>query len=937
MAVQLVSKQDVCRFYREDFWGELGRRYCVRSRLAYFLFGRPRYKQFRTSRFEVLRLDTRRYQRRRRLTRSQIRFLNMEKARLYFLDLGYHALRHMLMGQSRTGRHPRGRWSDRFVTFRDQLTLRFDHLVFLSGLAQSLGQARRFVEKGFFKINNAYIVQNWRAVPMAGDEITVRRPIFRFMLRHLRRQRYHRRRNIFAHYRQRRYHYLWSRHRRRWRSLRPRRLIRRGVFRVLNVRRAYRRYLKTKSNRRYYLRGLGRWRKIRAPHSVALEAFMGPSLSRVLIRVLRGVRLLPKLSDQTAYKAYTNRFAMTRFILTSIRTRLTIIAKKVRSFRHQPFRLGKTLRKFFSRRLKFRGFLPTSLRSLDFQLGLLESNVSQLSNWCESLRTGFISPRLSHVRRLLWLHRQRRRSRLFLAAQIRLVSKAKPEKRLPLVKLTKRWKKRFGYLDNLARIRFLRSIGKLAPIAPPVKRKGVLPPKTLHARFYPGSWPNRPGYRPKGKNGSFSTDLGLRPAEPLLSALARLKPKFFRNASKKSKFSLVSKSNIDLARIAWLGQPASLITGRPLYISKQHNLLNSSFRSRLPLGLSHDVFGKDEVLHLSSKLEPHLTTKFKPKLSIQPHHQKATPKQYNGSQLPRFTNKQQPFALTASPKVSVKAQSFVNDPRYKQKAVKSSFSYQQPSAVVSSSKDSNSGFKARWRPTRPSAPLLANWFRVLPVPKSRLFIRARLDNSLLQSQFAITTNSVGRSTTILTLALTILQRLHHIEKSLISLSIPDQTLVKEVNSSASFTVATAINVQRDLIAALIQSRSSQFQFAFKDTPMILRRRSRPLARTIFKLQRRARHRRLNTLVLRRFPRFLVSYGLLRFFYLGNRQRRRRREWSHYYFACKFNVRSFITFYGGRRKLKPIDKDLDVYVVPPRRSFNRFYQERKPVLIRGTKV
>jgi len=162
-------------------------------------------------------------------------------------------------------------------------------------------------------------------------------------------------------------------------------------------------------------------------------------------------------------------------------------------------------------------------------------------------------------------------------------------------------------------------------------------------------------------------------------------------------------------------------------------------------------------------------------------------------------------------------------------------------------------------------------------------------------------------------------------------------LIKGDNSSVGFTEATATKVQRDLLTALVQSRSSQFEFAFKDTPMILRRRSRPLARTIFKLQRRARHRRLNTLILRRFPRFLVSYGLLRFFYLGNRQRHRRREWLQYYFSCKFNIRSFITFYGGRRKLKPIDKDLDVYVVSPRRSFNRFYQERKPVSMRGTKV
>jgi len=882
MTAQIVSKQDVCRFYKEDFWGELSRRYRVQSRLAYFLFGRPRYRQFRTSRFEVLRLDTRRYQRRRRLTRSQIRFLNMEKARLYFLDLGYHALRHMLMVHRKSGRHPGGRWSDRFVTFRDQLTLRFDHLVFLSGLAQSLGQARRFIEKGFFKINNAYLVQHWHSVPLPGDEITVRRPVFKFMLRHLRRQRYHRRRNIFVHYGQRRFHYLWSRYRRRWRSLRPRRLIRRGVFRVLNVRRAYRRFLRTKSARRHYLSGAARWRKVRAPHSVALEAFMGPSLSRILTRVLRGTRLLPRPADRLAYQGYTNRFALTRFILNSIRHRLITITRNAKFFRHGSFRLGTVLSKFFRRRLKFGASLPSYLKSIDSQLGLLESSVEQLTSWCDSFRTGFTSSRLGQVRRLLWVHRQRRRSRLFLASQVRFVSKAKPENPLPVTKLTRRWKRRLGYLDNLARFRFLRSINKLAPITPSVRRKGMLPPRTLHARFYPGSWPNRPGYRPRNntKGATFSVDVGLAPSEPVLSALTRLKVNFFRSTTKKVGISLVSKSNLDLARIAWLGQPASLITGRPLYISKQRNFLNSSFRSRLPRGFGYDVFGKDEVPHLSDKKsKPSTPAKFAPGHST--------------SFIPKGGSKSSPSVAKAS---------------------------------------------SKWKAKRPLSPRLANWFRVLPVPKSRLFIRSRLDNALLQSQFSIINHSANRSDAVLGLALTVLHRLQRFEKSLVSeFSDKNVPSSNEAYPPVSPTELPDFHLDGDLINAIVQSRSNQFRSSFKDIPLIVRRRPRPLNRTVFKLQRRARRRRLNTLALRRFPRFLVSYGLLRFFYLGNRQRRRRREWSSYYFPCKFNLRSFITFYGGRRKLKPIDRDLDVYVSAPRRPFNRFYEEKKPVLTRGNKT
>src|SRR5689334_21257753 len=105
-----VSHQDLCRYYKVDFWASLFRTLRVKDKLAHKLFRRRlrRPKRFyrlnkaRACRFEVLKLDDYRFVPRNKIPAYFHRIHNMERFRLYFgfTELG---LRNFFMPKRRSG------------------------------------------------------------------------------------------------------------------------------------------------------------------------------------------------------------------------------------------------------------------------------------------------------------------------------------------------------------------------------------------------------------------------------------------------------------------------------------------------------------------------------------------------------------------------------------------------------------------------------------------------------------------------------------------------------------------------------------------------------------------------------------------------------------------------------------------------------------------
>jgi len=152
-----VSKQDLCRYYKVDFWGTTFRSFRARDRLAYALFGRrtrrpKRYyfaNQARAGRFEVLKLDDNRFIPHKKIPPHFYAIHNKERFRLYFgfTELG---LRSFFLQKRHSGL--------RFKSFIYQPTATFfrnrpDQLLFSLGLASSPLAARELLRRSVFLIN----------------------------------------------------------------------------------------------------------------------------------------------------------------------------------------------------------------------------------------------------------------------------------------------------------------------------------------------------------------------------------------------------------------------------------------------------------------------------------------------------------------------------------------------------------------------------------------------------------------------------------------------------------------------------------------------------------------------------------------------------------------------------------------------------------------
>jgi ribosomal protein S4 len=236
MAIYLATKQDVCRFYKEDFWGELRIRKNVYARINKFLFGRKKRKFDNSTRFDVIKLDNKRFKRRKRLTKEQIRFIQKEKIKHYFLNLSEYGLRSILLRTKAIKSSKGQNYKDR--NLRDAFTIRLDHLIFSFGWATSLGHARALIKKGAIQVNH-FIPTRIDFIPMPGDEIQVRRiykPIIRRKLISLRQKRL---KTAFKLSRRRLGYYLANVRYRNWKMLRPKFYYKKfKLFRNPNVRKA---------------------------------------------------------------------------------------------------------------------------------------------------------------------------------------------------------------------------------------------------------------------------------------------------------------------------------------------------------------------------------------------------------------------------------------------------------------------------------------------------------------------------------------------------------------------------------------------------------------------------------------------------------------------------------------------------------------------------
>jgi hypothetical protein len=286
----LVTKQDVCRYYKEDFWGELIKERRVKKHLNRTIFGKPfrsrrAQKNYRSSRFEVIKLDNRRFQKKRRIPKSVIRHHNVEKVRLYYFNMDEYGLRAFIMLQRRHYK-PSGNKFSQGMTIHDRLGYRLDHLIFLLNWAPTLSEARRKITNGYFQINK-FIPQRYDFVPILGDELKVRLRFKQATFRYLRRIRYKRMINISSVNKGRTKFVQLKRRRRKGhvllrkiRRTRKRYLIKLKKYRAYVIKARYRR------NRRRAL-NLKRWSHVRVPYSFFPRSFLPTKYSAVQSRFLK--------------------------------------------------------------------------------------------------------------------------------------------------------------------------------------------------------------------------------------------------------------------------------------------------------------------------------------------------------------------------------------------------------------------------------------------------------------------------------------------------------------------------------------------------------------------------------------------------------------------------------------------------------------------------
>jgi len=288
MAIYRVNKQDVCRFYKEDFWGELRIRRNVYARINKFLFGRKKRKFDNSTRFDVIKLDNTRFKRRKRLTKEEIRYIQKEKIKHYFLNLSEYGLRAILLRTKSIKTSKGQNYRERNV--RDAFTNRLDHLIFSFGWATSLGHARTLIKKGAIQVNH-FIPTRIDFIPMPGDEIQVRKtykPIIRRKLIGLRQKRL---KIDFKLNRLRLIYYLFNVRKKRWKNVRPKffynklKLFRHPRIRWLN-------YTTTNRYYRFYKNTPTRFSKL-------LNSFHPKNFNRIKTRFA-----YPFIPDSNTYHSY---------------------------------------------------------------------------------------------------------------------------------------------------------------------------------------------------------------------------------------------------------------------------------------------------------------------------------------------------------------------------------------------------------------------------------------------------------------------------------------------------------------------------------------------------------------------------------------------------------------------------------------------------------
>jgi hypothetical protein len=279
----LVTKQDVCRFYKEDFWGELIRVRDYKKHLNRVVFGKPfksrrARRNYRSTKFEVIKMDNRRYKKRRRIPKSVIRHHNIEKVRLYYCNIDEFGVRAFIMLQ-RDKFNPGKKFAED-ITVHDRLGYRLDHIIFLLNWASTLSDARRRITAGYYQVNR-FIPKRYDFVPVVGDELLVRPPFKQLTFRHLKKLRFKRLLN-FYNLNKARYTAIWSKKRRRKMHKLHRRWTRKQMikryFSPLKVVRQRFLRMRDKANRGKNL-NLKRWKRAKRSRGFFPRAFLPISLS----------------------------------------------------------------------------------------------------------------------------------------------------------------------------------------------------------------------------------------------------------------------------------------------------------------------------------------------------------------------------------------------------------------------------------------------------------------------------------------------------------------------------------------------------------------------------------------------------------------------------------------------------------------------------------
>lgn len=286
----LVTKQDVCRYYKEDFWGELIKEKQVRKHLNRTIFGKPfksrrAQKNYRSSRFEVIKLDNRRFQKKRRIPKSVIRHHNVEKVRLYYSNMDEYGLRAFIMLQ-RGHVSPTGNKFREGMTIHDRLGYRLDHLIFLLNWAPTLSEARKKIINGYFQINK-FIPKRYDIVPVLGDELKVRDNFKKATFRYLYRLRNRRSNNVKNVNKVRISFIRLKKKRRKAHTLL--RKINKTRKRYLIKLKKYRSFILKTKHRRSRRRALNlkKWSHIRVPYSFFPRSFLSTKHSLVQNRIVK--------------------------------------------------------------------------------------------------------------------------------------------------------------------------------------------------------------------------------------------------------------------------------------------------------------------------------------------------------------------------------------------------------------------------------------------------------------------------------------------------------------------------------------------------------------------------------------------------------------------------------------------------------------------------